>query len=652
VASDSHLPPSFPGFPDFQANVTFVPIQFFTVVLPHSSRGAARIVGYALRKILGWVDEHGNPTREQSHFTYRELIEKAGVSREAIADAFNECIERHFLRCVQPPRPDRHGRPGRSGLYELCWDKDGPWTHKLEEFKGFFYREAAVVEVLEGAKSVWKPKTARKNIPNAFFDDLLPRERLALIRLVAALMFYSIQWGPGGERKVPVSRSITELSRLTRLSRQQVHSAVMEVIEKGYIEQVEAGCFDKAAGKGSRAATYGIRWATSAPAGRLLRIEAGDPSSRRVADDALESDRSEKVNGRPVRNSERNRSEKVNGERSEKVNAISVKTELKTEQTATVPSVAADSGFDLLRKAGFDSRTASRLAAKRSLEAIEHQIAWLPLRRSTSNRLGLLRCAIEEDWPKPAGEISGEHLELARGFASHYYSAYHGYDGEAATEPLAKDLQLAAKFIQRLDATGGDETQVPGWGRRFGAFIRQKHRRDEKARPVLSVVLVLYGDEFLRMVEREKLASRKEALGKAREARQAVLMPDYLDFLRDAERVFQRINLTLYATFTEQRQLTRRAMNGGLFLASANTLARFDSEESRLQAFADFFHDHPQCPVPDLWQWDKKRNSLANTVGNTASAKMPVRILPLRATTSIEGAVVSGAHVRPDALEV
>lgn len=71
--------PSFPGFPDFQSNVTFTPIQFFTVVLPHSSRGTARIVGYALRNLLGWVDENGNATRERLRFTYRELIEKAGV---------------------------------------------------------------------------------------------------------------------------------------------------------------------------------------------------------------------------------------------------------------------------------------------------------------------------------------------------------------------------------------------------------------------------------------------------------------------------------------------------------------------------------------------------------------------------------------------
>ena len=46
-------PPAFPGFPDFQANVTFVPLQFFTIVLPHTSRGCVRLVGYMLRRILG-----------------------------------------------------------------------------------------------------------------------------------------------------------------------------------------------------------------------------------------------------------------------------------------------------------------------------------------------------------------------------------------------------------------------------------------------------------------------------------------------------------------------------------------------------------------------------------------------------------------------
>jgi len=277
VTDEATSNPTFPGFPDFRANVTFVPIQFFTVVLPYCSRGAVRIVGYALRKVLGWVDEHGNPTREQLRFTYRELIEKAGVSREAIAEALREAVERRFLRCLEVPQPDTAGQASRSGIYELCWDRQGAYTDDPLAFRGFYYPEAVIVEEREGERVVRRPKAARKNIPNTFFDHLLRQERLSVVRVVGALLFYAIQWGPGGERKVPVSRSITDLARLTQLSRQHVHQAVNEARQMGYIEQVDGGCFDPAAGTESRAATYGIRWAPGAPAGRVLRLptEAG-----------------------------------------------------------------------------------------------------------------------------------------------------------------------------------------------------------------------------------------------------------------------------------------------------------------------------------------------------------------------------------------
>ena len=111
-----------------------MPIQFFTVVVPHCSRGTVRIVGYALRKVLGWVDENGNPTREQLRFTYRELIEKAGVSRESIVKALHEAIERRCLRCIQSPQPDRAGLPAESGIYELCWDPEGHYTDRPADF--------------------------------------------------------------------------------------------------------------------------------------------------------------------------------------------------------------------------------------------------------------------------------------------------------------------------------------------------------------------------------------------------------------------------------------------------------------------------------------------------------------------------------------
>ena len=285
-----HTP--FPGFPDFRANVTFTPIQFFTVVLPHCSRGCVRLVGYALRRVLGWVDEHGNPTRERLRLSYRELEQAAGVSRDAIAQAIAESLDAHCLRRVESPRPARTGQSPRSGAYELCWDEEGAYTDSPDGFRGFYYPEAALLPVTEQGRVLHRPKAARKNIPNAFFDYLLPRERLSVIRVVGALLFYSIEWGPGGERKRPVKRSITELSRLARMSRCHVHAAVAEARERGYIVAAEEGRFTPVAGQKNRTATYAIRWSRDP---EVLQVAAGGPDRR----------------PRPVRRAER--SEKVNG---------------------------------------------------------------------------------------------------------------------------------------------------------------------------------------------------------------------------------------------------------------------------------------------------------------------------------------------------
>ena len=189
----------------------------------------------------------------------------------------------------------------------MCWDREGGYTDSPEEFRGFYYPEAALLPVREGGGVVRRPKAARKNIPNDFFDYLLPRERLSVIRVVGALLFYSIEWGPGGERKVPVSLSITELSRLARLSRQHVHEAVQEARARGYIVQLDSGCFDPAAGQANRAATYAIRWVGEARAVESVTAPTG------AVVWAGADDRSEKVYGEPVGKGERDRSEKVNG---------------------------------------------------------------------------------------------------------------------------------------------------------------------------------------------------------------------------------------------------------------------------------------------------------------------------------------------------
>lgn len=278
---------------------------------------------------------------------------------------------------------------------------------------------------------------------------------------------------------------------------------------------------------------------------------------------------------------------------------------------------------ELLVKAGFSPDYAKRLAQRRPLEVIRRQIDWLSLRNTSRNRLGLLRRAIEQDWAKPeaGGSPTDTTMDLrpARTFAVRYYAAYHGYMGEPATEPFAKDLHVAAVFVERLLALEGDENQVPEWGRGFGQLIRAKLQNDPHAKPYLSCMLGLYGNEFLRQRQREVAARQKLALGKAREAHQAAYVAEYDAYLRQAEIALQKGNPDLYAAFLDHRRQTRHTMNGGLFLATAETIARFESDASRLATFAEFFHKHPQHPVPDFWEWDARHNPRRLGAPNTTT---------------------------------
>ena len=55
---------SWSGYPLPSSNTTYVPNQFFDVVLPHNSRGAVRLVGYMTRRILGSCDARGHPQEQ------------------------------------------------------------------------------------------------------------------------------------------------------------------------------------------------------------------------------------------------------------------------------------------------------------------------------------------------------------------------------------------------------------------------------------------------------------------------------------------------------------------------------------------------------------------------------------------------------------
>ena len=139
-------------------------------------------------------------------------------------------------------------------------------------------------------------------------------------------------------------------------------------------------------------------------------------------------------------------------------------------------------------------------------------------------------------------------------------------------------------------------------------MIREKHQGDAKAKPNLSFALVLYGDKFLRMLQQEGVGRRQKALGVAREAHLRTFTPDYVNYLRLVETDLQGTNAPVYEVFAKHRQKLRHLMTSGPFLASAERLARFENEESRLLDFASFFQEHPQKPVLGFWEWDARLN--------------------------------------------
>lgn len=364
------LPAAFSGFHPPTSNTTYTPNQFFDVCLPHASRGCLRVVAYLIRKTLGWCDALGNPQREQIEVTHRELERRAGISHDMIRAALNEALSKHFIECIREGRASSAGDFGKSALYALKWDSRPSYVRSLEDFRGFYEGEGHLTD-----------------IPNEFFDRLIPRENLSVIKVVGSVIRYSIgfQAKHGGRRR-HATLAYSQIMKVSGLSsRRTLAQAIREAVARNYIVRLDAGYFSARISE-RRSATYAVRWsdgfhAESAPT-TPKRIPAGlwiNPSEK---DTSGLVDRSVSATSAAPK--------RIPADRSEKETIETKHINEKQKQAA-----------DLLRKEGFDAGAADRLAATYPGEVIRRQIEWLPQRHPSRNRAGLLRRAIEGDWPQP-----------------------------------------------------------------------------------------------------------------------------------------------------------------------------------------------------------------------------------------------------------
>jgi hypothetical protein len=443
--------PSFEGFAALQSNTTYCPNQFFDVVLPYFPRGVVRLVGYVIYHTFAWSDRDGRPMSEQHKVSYRELIEKAGISRGALKEAIDQAIRGNLLQCVQQGRPSQAGAEAESSVFELKWH-DGEYSTDPALFQGFF----------EGAGN-------RTYIPNQFFTRLLPNEPLSVLKVVGSIIRFSIGFEvKRGFRRQQAALSYTDMQRHSKIgSRQDLASALKHALASNFLQQLEPGHFDPNAGRTSKAAIYGLKWATDARDCEGTGSKSVPVNNQSVASTGPKSvpeDQSKNRTGRGSETVPANRFKIRTGIEIKQTN----KNSKQQQQAAAVRIDAEDHGaYRRLIEMGFDQVTSVRLASSRSLDHIERQIAWMGKRNPTRNPLGMLRRAIEEDWPEPvnlAVELSAEQ-SAAVIFARHFYAGFADNALTPVATPSPADLAAADPLVKALLLLWPDTTQVETWGR-------------------------------------------------------------------------------------------------------------------------------------------------------------------------------------------
>ena len=142
------------------------------------------------------------------------------------------------------------------------------------------------------------------------------------------------------------------------------------------------------------------------------------------------------------------------------------------------------------------------------METIERQLAWLEHRGPTSNRLGLLRKAIEQDWSEPA-KVGTSQLFGTPGyvFVQHFYAAFAGNQAEPVNEPSPRDCEAAETFLRRLAAVSPDVSAIEV-GRALGKLAREQRNPF----PSLQLGLRQLGDRLFVRVKAERERAARETL--------------------------------------------------------------------------------------------------------------------------------------------
>ena len=635
----------FSGYPAPTSNTTYVPNQFLDVVLRRASRGAVRLVGYMLRRILGWSNPDGSPQETQVRFSYTDLTQGANISNGAIREAIDEALKARYIVCIEQGQCNASGVLGKSATYELNWDESDEYITEPERFCGFFAGNGN-----------------RTYIPNAFFDHTIRNEPLAVAKVVGAIVRHTIAFQDRyGFRRTQKALSFDDLLRITRLnSRSTLNDAIKIALSHCHILRLETGTFGNG---GVHKSTYSLRWedtAGTAPETSSVEPSPKPPKGGTVQNPNLQnqgfplvSESRPQTNGpksepRNTPKSEPRTVQNPNQERAKNRTSLEItkNNTLKEQQQkvlaaptqsdiATEVAVVVFSATSLLKNEGFLDKDAITIvqtklreirtqlleenvaaeeaeltAAKRTETLIQNQIAWLSKRAVKKSKLGMLRTAIEEDFTNPEGNLP-QASKLGTAFARSYYAAYTGTE-VANAQPYARDPELAAEFFTSLKLP---DDQAETVGASFGRFVKDRHASDRSAKPFLSTAVKSFANDFrkvltarsTRKVDQQRAAVRQQHEEKFKEA--------HYEYLKERANELEKYP-KLFEEFEQERSDQAAAMRKlGL------DPRKYFTKEERISSVADYFKTHKQFKVLSFWEWDQQINPLGlrfTTQGPTA----------------------------------
>lgn len=119
-------PARFRGFWAGDGNRTYIPNQFFDVVVRHEPLAVAKVVGSIVRFSIGFQTKWGH-RRQQVAMSYRRIQNYARIGdRKTLAAALKHALNSKFLVCVETGYFDpAGGRHSKSATYALQWLNEG-----------------------------------------------------------------------------------------------------------------------------------------------------------------------------------------------------------------------------------------------------------------------------------------------------------------------------------------------------------------------------------------------------------------------------------------------------------------------------------------------------------------------------------------------